>query len=195
MSQTMMIPETDTTRHDDWTMLMSLALDGLLDSDEQQRLDLHLSDCEPCQHQWQIWQSIDNSFQAPPWVIPTADFVQRVDQRIETLQTVRERRVAWTLALLTILVWAVGFAGTGLLFTLLIYNGVGWFAETLQWISNAWRTMTTVATTLWGVVVGLSQNPNTINLLLGYVALALAMLTGWGYLLRRSLRPFEVGAA
>lgn len=195
MSQTMMIPENDAIPHDEWGLLMSLALDGLLDGDEQQRLDRHLTSCEPCQQQWQIWQTIDDSFQAPPWVMPSVDFAQKVDARIEAVQTGRERRVAWALALLTFFVWAAGFAGTGVLFTLLIYNGVGWFAETIQWLSSAWRTLTAVATPLWGVLVGLSQNPNTVGLLLGYLALALVMLTAWGYLLRRSLRPFEAGVA
>lgn len=72
-----------------YSEMMSLALDGLLDSEESQRLDHHLRTCPACQAEWGKWQRIAHVLQAEPFAGPPQGFALNVDR---TLQRTEQRR-------------------------------------------------------------------------------------------------------
>lgn len=193
MSQVTLIPPFERQEaHDEYSLLMSLALDNLLDAQEAHQLQTHLSTCEPCNQQWQTWQAIDRQFQVAPMLSPPVDFVQRVGTRLERAEKRRETRVGLLLAGLTLLIWTIGFAGIGVLLGLMIYNQVGWFGQTLHGLAYAWTMLAVVGESVWRVMVGLSENPSAIGAALCYVALVVLILVGWTRFLRRTIRPLDV---
>jgi hypothetical protein len=195
MSGTMITPQLKPTQqeapHQEYGLLMSLALDSMLDADEEQALKLHLAACQPCSRQWQIWQTINRQFQFAPTVLPPVDFVQQVEVRLADREKGREIRVGLLLALLTLVIWAVGVAGIGLLLGFLIYNQLGTFSEMLHGLAYAWTMLRIVGESTGRALVGLSDNPSAIGVLLCYIVLAIASLVGWTQFLRRSIRPWD----
>lgn len=71
--------------------LMSLALDGQLDSATQRRFQVHVQTCPACQNRWLQWQHLSHLLEVEPFVGPLPGFVQRVDHRIRRHQEWRER--------------------------------------------------------------------------------------------------------
>ncbi len=92
------------------TELLSLALDGLLAPDEQQRFETHLGACELCSGEWLKWRQIASTLQTEPFAPPPAGFMLRVDQAIRRNEQRRERMagalllVGGTVAIMTVLV-------------------------------------------------------------------------------------------
>jgi anti-sigma factor RsiW len=82
------------------TALMSLALDGLLDDRDRQRLQQHLITCATCRQEWEAMQQISALFEASPLVGPSLGFATRVERRIGE-ETKKRRRVFGGVALLT----------------------------------------------------------------------------------------------
>jgi anti-sigma factor RsiW len=72
------------------SMLMSLALDGMLDGDGQYRMERHLSACPACQAEWAAMQQISALFEAEPMTGPPLGFAVRVERRLE--EKARQRR-------------------------------------------------------------------------------------------------------
>jgi hypothetical protein len=178
--------------HEDYGMLMSLALDNLLDASEEEALAAHLSSCSACNQQWQIWQNIDHQFKLGPAIVPVIDFASAFEERLASKERRRQAQVGLLLAILTFIVWAIGFAGIGVLLGFLVYNQIGWFGDMLHWLASAWTAMSVVGSSLWGVALGLSDSPSAIGLMVCYMLLSVAALIGWTQILRRTLRPVEV---
>ncbi len=82
------------------TALMSLALDGLLDSDDRQRLEQHMRSCTTCRTEWQAMVQVAALFERSPAVGPPLGFAVRVERRL-TDQAKRKRRVFGGAAVLT----------------------------------------------------------------------------------------------
>jgi hypothetical protein len=181
--------------HEDYGLLMSLALDDLLDQDQAAALQAHLSTCGACHQQWQIWQSIDQQFQMAPVALPPLDFASAVEAQIERRERRRHTQVGVMLAILTFVLWALGFAGIGLLLGFLVYNQVGWFGETLHWLAYAWTALSIIGSSLWAVILGLGDNPSAIGAVVCYIVLAIIALGAWTQILRRSTRPLDMQSA
>lgn len=73
-----------------YSEMMSLALDGLLDSEESQRLDHHLRTCLACQAEWGKWQRIAQVLQAEPFAGPPQGFAMSVDRALQRSEQRRE---------------------------------------------------------------------------------------------------------
>jgi predicted anti-sigma-YlaC factor YlaD len=181
--------------HDNYQMLMSLALDNLLDSSEEEALALHLSSCSPCNRQWQIWQKVDQQFEMAPLLVEPLDFASAVAARIAVKERRRQAQVGLLLAILTFAVWAIGFAGMGLLLGFVLYSQVTWFGETLHWLAYAWTSASVVVSSLWGILLSLSDNPSAIVVVACYIILAVVSLVGWTHFLRRTTHPLDVRSA
>lgn len=191
--ETNLVQETDAAqRHDEYQMLMSMALDDLLDSEERVRLDHHLIACKPCHRQWEIWQGIDQQFQFAPEALPPVGFVQKFENRLERREANRTLRVGVTLAVLTLALWLVGIAGIGLVLGYLVMNGVGWFAETFEWLAYGWTFAQVIGVSTWRVVVGLIDHPSTAAAVACYVLLSVTILAGWTRFLKRSIQPLDM---
>ncbi len=83
-----------------FTALMSLALDGWLDGDDRQRLDQHLATCPTCRAEWQAMQQVSALFEASPMVGPPLGFAVRLERRLAEKKKQR-RQLFGGLALLT----------------------------------------------------------------------------------------------
>jgi len=100
------------------TESMSLALDGLLESTEQEGFDAHLSECEICRAQWLKWRRISDVFQVEPFTAPAPGFMLRVDQAVQRDEKRRER--LWGGLVLvggTLSIWTVLLMGLALTMT------------------------------------------------------------------------------
>jgi len=84
---------------EEMTALMSLALDGLLENSDRQRLEEHVATCAACQQEWEAMQQISALFQASPQVGPSLGFATRVERRLGE-QTRQRRQLFGGLALL-----------------------------------------------------------------------------------------------
>lgn len=82
------------------TMLMSLALDGLLDVDDDQILQRHLATCSACQAEWDGMKLVSVLFEQEPMTGPPLGFAIRVDRKLEEKARQR-RRVFGGVAVLT----------------------------------------------------------------------------------------------
>lgn len=80
-----------TCPDDDYSELMSLALDGLLAPEESLRLDRHLLDCPRCQAEWGKWQRIAHVLEVEPFAGPPQGFAMNVDRVLQRAEQRRER--------------------------------------------------------------------------------------------------------
>jgi anti-sigma factor RsiW len=105
----------------DYTDLMSLALDGLLSAEEQQRLDQHLAGCLTCRLTWSKWQRIAHVLTVQPFAGPPPAFMLQIDRALQRREQRRERMLAgWLLAggtftVLTLIALSVTLTGALLL--------------------------------------------------------------------------------
>ena len=100
------------------TELMSLALDGLLESGEQREFHAHLQECEACRGQWLKWRRISDVFQVEPFRAPTPGFILRVDQAV--LRDEKRRERLWGGLVLvggTLSIWTILLMGLALTLT------------------------------------------------------------------------------
>jgi predicted anti-sigma-YlaC factor YlaD len=103
-----MTNHTTPTAHHDYTDLMSLALDGLLSAEEQQRLDQHLAGCLTCRLTWSRWQRIARVLTVQPFVGPPPAFMLHVDRALQRREQRHERLLAgWLLAGGAFTVWTL----------------------------------------------------------------------------------------
>ena len=80
--------------HDDYSELMSLALDGMLSAADEQRLDQHLLACPSCQAAWTRWQRIGHILTVEPFAGPPQGFALAVDHALQRDETRQERMLA-----------------------------------------------------------------------------------------------------
>jgi len=111
------------------TGLMSLALDGLLEDRDWQRLEQHLMTCAACRQEWEAMQQISTLFEASPLVGPSLGFATRVERRLGE-QTRKRRRLFGGVALLTS---SLSLAGVTVI-TLMVF-GLGIAAW--RWLDSA----------------------------------------------------------
>lgn len=184
--------EADMNNHDEYGMLMSLALDNLLDRGEQAQLDAHLADCSRCQAQWNLWQSLDTALHAAPLTAPSPAFVQNFGLRLAAQDRRRQMRLGILLGALTLVMWLIGVAGVALVIGGLLYNQVGWFTESLHWLAYVWTAVTVVGNSVLALLGGVTAQPSAVGLLAGYVVLTGGVLVMWSRYLRRSLQMVDV---
>lgn len=179
---------------EEFSLLMSLALDDLLDEEESQRFDELLAKYSAFAEEWQSWQELDRSFKLTPSVAPPASFVHDVEMRL--LQQERRRRLFWGIGLGTLVVLlCVGLIGGAVaLSAYLLFNQAGLLTEvvrTLAYVSvsiqNWFDTVLAAASTLVGT-------PQARTFAVLYLVVAGMLLAGWLRLLRRSTRLVETAS-
>jgi anti-sigma factor RsiW len=68
--------------HAEMTLMMSLALDGMLSPEEQGAFEAHLRTCPDCQARWTRWRQVDALLAAGPVLSPSPGFSARVLKRL-----------------------------------------------------------------------------------------------------------------
>lgn len=87
--------------HNPYEMMISLAVDGLLDDAEQQELQAHLQNCPTCVDLQERMQLVDSMFKQPVMVVPPIDFTASVMARIDTYEASR-RWTPWLIGVLVV---------------------------------------------------------------------------------------------
>jgi anti-sigma factor RsiW len=81
-------------QHSEYTMLMSLVLDGEACEDEEARLSEHLRSCDECAKTWQRWRELDRRLAFAPAVPAPVDFAALVVAQLDTrMAQERHRRL------------------------------------------------------------------------------------------------------
>jgi anti-sigma factor RsiW len=134
-----MSEQTECEQAEQMSLLMSLTLDGLLDSERQQRLQSHLELCRLCQAEWVAMQQVSALFDSEPMAGPSYGFAIRVGRELETRHR-RRRRAFGGVAVATGSLSLVGLTMTGLailLVGLLIWQWPGALPSVEQGTSAA----------------------------------------------------------
>ncbi|GEM_PF-457919 len=184
-------PWEDTAPHPEVGLLMSLALDDMLEPSERAHLDAHLAQCPLCRAYWQLWQSLDRELRAAPMAEPPPHLVARTATRLLRREGRRRLRLLLGLGSLALLVWLVGLLGMAGLTGLLVALRWEQIADTLRWLATVWAGMSVVMGAAWRILAEWFGHPQGVVFVLGYSLLALLVLWGWGRMLRRSTRPVE----
>jgi predicted anti-sigma-YlaC factor YlaD len=157
------------------TGLMSLALDGLLDSGDRQRLEQHMSTCATCHAEWQAMTQVAALFESSPAVGPPLGFAVRVERRLAD-KTKKKRQAFGGMAVLTSSLSMVGVTVAAVLVIVLGVVAWRWF-DSSPTIQQGTHTLTQVAS---GVgLVGKGASLFLGDLLLRYGA-PLVLLLGVG---------------
>lgn len=91
--------------HAEYTMLMSLVLDGEETEAERARLQEHLRSCDACALTWQRWRVLDRRLALAPMLPVPLDLAASITVRLDARQTEEARRrwfmfglaLAWSL--------------------------------------------------------------------------------------------------
>lgn len=177
---------TECEHSEEMTVLMSLALDHLLEEGERQRLDQHLATCPLCQSDWTAMQEVAALFEASPLVGPPLGFAVRVERRLEE-RSKRQRQVFGGLALFTS---SLSLAGMTVAVALMMVMGiVAWrWLDSSPALQQGTQAVTQVASGMGLVGKGASLFLGDLLLrygapLLVLLGLGLAVLLGaWAWL-------------
>jgi predicted anti-sigma-YlaC factor YlaD len=125
------------------TALMSLALDGMLDSSDRQRLEQHMKTCVACRTEWQAMAEVAALFETSPAVGPPLGFAVRVERRLED-RAKKKRRTFGGLAVATGSLSLVGATVAAVLIVVLGIAAWRWF-DTSPSLQQGTQTLTQVA--------------------------------------------------
>ncbi len=99
-----------------FSMLMSMELDGLLDDESKGQLRQHLATCPACRTEWMAMQQVSAWLEGAEMTGPPLGFAVRVERRLEEKATKRRR----TLRGLALLTGSLSLAGVTLVATAVV---------------------------------------------------------------------------
>ncbi len=174
--------------HEEAFALMSMALDGLLDAQETERLEELMKEDTGLRATWQQWQKLESLLTTVVRADPAPGFVARFEERL-SLREARDRRRRRTLF------GAAALAGWLLIGAVLAF--LGWFlvSNQSQWMNDFVRELvyypaavmiwTRALRSSWSATVG---EPQSLMMALSYMTGAAVMLSTWLWFLRRTTR-------
>ena len=125
------------------TALMSLALDGMLESGNRQRMEKHMKTCVTCRAEWQAMTQVSALLESSPAVGPPLGFAIRVERRLEE-KSKKKKRAFGGVAALTGSLSMVGATVAALLVIVLGIAAWRWF-DTSPTLQQGTQTVTKVA--------------------------------------------------
>lgn len=137
--------------HHSYETMINLALDGVLDHDEEQELHQHLLGCAACADVWRRMLLVDSMLVRPPQAAPPANFAAQVMARVEAYET-RRRWQPWLIAVLV---------GASLIAALSVALPVTFFSLGLQHTLAEWPVIGTLLGHALGLY-GLAVNAATL---------------------------------
>lgn len=173
---------------EEFSLLMSLALDNLLANDEQETFDRYLASYPTLADEWLDWQALDVQLQSAPAVAPPGDFLMKFETKLA--QRERRRNLWWGFAFgaVAVTLWLFVMIGVASLGAFVLLGQPEWLTQlvhNLAYVSanvSSWITTTTAAVN----AVAATSEARTFGLV--YVTLSAALVTGWIYFLRHSTR-------
>jgi predicted anti-sigma-YlaC factor YlaD len=100
------------TEHESVRAMLALAAAGMLQPEEQRRVEQHARECEMCRRDLETWAVYTQGLRKLPQPSAPEGLVQRTQERFlqERAQAADRRRSELLLGALTILGWAAGWA-------------------------------------------------------------------------------------
>ena len=178
--------DNQQSAYDEALMLMSLALDGLLDSQDEARLREIMAADSGLDETWQQWQRMNRLLVSTPRVQPEAGFTLRFEQKLDRQMHRARVRSAIIYTTAAMLVWALTVAGLA---------GIGWLVVTsqAQWMNDFVRELAVYPSALftwlravWTTISAIAGEPQTAALLFGYGLMVMALLGWWFRFLQRN---------
>jgi anti-sigma factor RsiW len=178
--------------HEEALALMSMALDGLLDAQETERLEALMQEDTKLRATWQQWQKMEALLTTVVRAEPDPGFVERFEERLavrEARERARRRNLYGAAALLG---WLLGVAVLVLVGWIFVSNQSQWmngFVRELVYYPSAAMIWMRALRSSWSATVG---EPQSMILALSYMAGAAVMLSTWLWFLRRTTRQETV---
>ena len=178
---------------EEFMLLMSLALDDLLDADERARFQAYQDAYPGLAAEWRSWQTLDAKLQATPSALPPADFVLSFEAAL--LQRERRRRLWWGMgfALAIIFLSALVTAGMASLGAFVMFTQPGWVTEAARVAAQAGVLVNGGLVAILNALSSLAGTEQARAFMMVYLFAAAALLAGWVFLLRRTTR-FETAS-
>ena len=175
--------------HSEYLMLISLALDGMLDSDEKKRLDGHLEHCGECRGQWLLWQAIDDRLRAAPVPVPAPGFSRKVAQQLARQERLRNLRIGAMLTVFALVVWSLGLVGVCVMAGGIVYTNLERLADTGLYLNEVWAVAGVVGQSLWEVIVEIAATSTALGVASTYLVVVVAALAVWCVIIQRTTQP------
>jgi hypothetical protein len=178
-----------------FTLLMSLSLDDLLDDAGQQHFQHYLERYPTLARQWRSWQTLDRHLTLAPSVEPSGGFVQRFEERLaqQGRRSLLGRNL-W-IAIFIILVWGGMLAGGVTLFAyVLLYQG-SWLVGLVHNLAYYGAVVTQWLTTAWNTMEAWVVTPQAIAFALVYIVMSGALLVLWIRFLRHTTQSAEMASS
>lgn len=177
---------------EDFSLLMSLSLDQLLDAEEETRFQHYLSQHAHCAQQWRRWQQVHQRFAQAPRMEPPRDFARQFATRLD--QHERRRQLWWgaTVIGLFILLWSGLLIGTVAVGLMLVMNQPVWMTDLIHNLAYLNATLQQSVTLGWDSFNSFIATPQAQGLGVAYLVLAIALLALWVRVLRRTTRIEEM---
>lgn len=193
--QTSSLTEPSAHVEEKFSLLMSMALDDLLEGDEQVEFDLYLATYPSLAEEWQDWQALDVQLKAAPSVQPPVDFMVNFEMLL--LQHERRRKLWWGMAFgsMAVILWVAVLVGLASLGAFVLFAQPAWLTQAVHGLAylsaNADAWMTAMGSAIRSVV----SAQQAAGLAMIYLFVSAAMVGSWIYFLRHSTRSAELAAS
>jgi len=138
--------------HQDTTVMMSLALDGMLSPEELSELNNHLDLCPSCRAKWVRWQSVGALLSAQPLAAPSLSFSESVMVGVDQMVDRKSRAKKAALLGGSLSIWAGLILALGIAVALWILSDPVTIALSAE---RATRILSTCALLIKGLRLGL----------------------------------------
>lgn len=190
-----MVEQEYLNPRDEAMLLMSLALDDLLTTAEEEEFQLLLDQDEQLTSIWEDWQRMDTRFAAAGRVLPPIDFVQQFEARLAQQESAQLWRANFFVIIGALIIWGGMMAGA-------LVVGYNAYANQARLMSDFVHSFTTLAASLmqWFhalniALVTASSSPQTVGFVVGYACAASAALLWWVHFLRNNTQSTSVQEA
>jgi anti-sigma factor RsiW len=176
---------------DDFTWLMSLALDEMLDGPERTRFNAYVADYPALASEWADWQLVDGALDAMPHMLPAPGFVARFETRLAHAEAQQQQRVmtfAFVVVGLALACFVAGALGTG---AFVVSTQGPWLGEQIRNLVYAANIVDNWFGAFADTLSSLVSSPQARALGFVYLAMVALVVGGWMQLLQRSTHLAE----
>jgi len=179
----------------EFMLLMSLALDNMLDREEARQFQQHLAAYPALADEWRRWQELDSELQSTPSALPPAGFVELFEMAL--LYRERRRRLLWGVGIgvVVTLLWLGVMVGAMSLGAFVMFGQSAWLTELVRNAAQLSATMNNGLVIVTNALASVFSTEQARMFILFYTVAAALMLTGWVFLLRRTTRLGEATRA
>ncbi|MCB0079461.1 MAG: hypothetical protein KDE47_00950 [Caldilineaceae bacterium] len=191
LNQKDMREEQNTQEPLDFALVMSLALDGMLDAQEERQFRADLERYPLLAEQWQRWQEMDARILAEPAIAPPADFLDKVSARLAKEQRRKQLWFGMLVGWLSVCLWVIMITGLLAGGMFILSNQGPWLADQVRNITHLVNTWRNWQETLAGTAGAMASMPQTWLIAMGYLTLTATILAYWTRFLRRSTQALS----